>query len=140
MALSEAIPITTICDKPKTPAAAQPADGYRCAQPHPTKPLRPATSYKSPATAGSGGDFVWRGWRGGWGGLGFVGGVVEDFEEHAFQRHRRFYPQQVATGLVELGDEGWQRGLGQFAFELAPSRNGRASGVMAWSALKRTSR
>ncbi|MDP3977126.1 MAG: hypothetical protein Q8P85_03890 [Pseudomonas sp.] len=48
-----------------------------------------------------------------------MGGVVEDFEEHAFQRHRRFYRQQVAAGLVELGDEGRQRGLDQFTLELA---------------------
>jgi hypothetical protein len=47
-----------------------------------------------------------------------LAGGGEDFEEDAFQRYRRFYRQQVAAGLVELGDEGRQRGLGQFAFEL----------------------
>ena len=51
--------------------------------------------------------------------MGFAGGVVEDFEEYAFQRYRRFHRQQVAAALVELGDEGRQGGLGQFAFELA---------------------
>jgi hypothetical protein len=106
MALSVAIPITAICGKPIKPGGCTTGRWVS---------LRSTPSYKSPSTAGSGRDFAWRRWFGGWLRLGIVGGCVEDFEEHAFQRHRRFYREQVAAALVEVGDEGRQRGLGQFA-------------------------
>jgi len=108
------------------PEASQLVDGYRCAQTCAARPTRPGlrgpphpTKSRTPQTPGLCRHFAGRRWFGGWLGLGLAGGCVEDLEEHAFQRYRRVYREQVAAALVELGDEGRQRGLGQFAFELA---------------------